>query len=61
MRVGRPRTLHEVACRAATGAQAFDPALREFFDSFYANPETRQAVINEPPELVDALRDAALQ
>lgn len=56
----RPRTLHEVARRVANGAQAFDPALREFLDSFYANPATRQAAITQPPDLLDALRDAYL-
>jgi hypothetical protein len=56
----RPRTLHEVARRTASLEQAFDPALREFLDSFYANPETRQAAIDQPPELLDALRDAYL-
>ena len=54
----RPRTLHEVARRTASGKQAFDPALREFLDSFYANPETRQTAIDQPPEHLDALRDA---
>jgi hypothetical protein len=56
----RPRTLHEVARRAASGEQAFDPALLEFLDSFYGNADTRQAAINQPPDLFEPLRDAYL-
>ncbi|HEX5328406.1 MAG TPA: hypothetical protein VFW75_17255 [Acetobacteraceae bacterium] len=54
----RPRTLHEVASRVTRGEQAFDPALREFLDSFYANPETRAAAIRDHPPGLDELRDA---
>jgi hypothetical protein len=54
----RPRTLVEVANRAAGGAQSFDVALREFLDSFYANPEQRQSAILEQPPALDPLRDA---
>jgi hypothetical protein len=56
----RPRTLAEVASRVAAEEQAFDPALREFLDSFYASPETRQLAIDDPPPHLDALRDAYL-
>jgi hypothetical protein len=56
----RPRSLSEVARRVAAGDQSFDPAVREFLDTFYANPETRQAAINDPPQLFDPLRDAYL-
>jgi hypothetical protein len=54
----RPDSLHEVARRAATGEQAFDPALLEFLDSFYARPEQRDSAFREHPQALDALRDA---
>jgi hypothetical protein len=53
----RPRTLFEVARRAADGDQGFDLALREFLDSFYANPAQREAAIRQQPQ---PLRDASL-
>ena len=56
----RPRTLHEVAARAAANEQAFDPALREFLDTFYANPDARQGAIAQEPQPLDDLRDAWL-
>ena len=56
----RPRSLAEVARRVATGDQPFDPALREFLDTFYANPETRRAALDDPPQRLDPLRDAYL-
>jgi hypothetical protein len=56
----RPRTLHEVSVRAANGEQAFDPALREFLDHFYANPEHREASMHAQPLPLDDLRDAYL-
>ena len=56
----RPRTLHEVSRRAAAGEQAFDPALREFLDTFYANPDAREAALSMRPLTLDALRDAYL-
>ena len=56
----RPRTLHEVSVRAADGEQAFDRALREFLDHFYANPEHREASLRAQPLPLDDLRDAYL-
>jgi len=40
--------------------QAFDPALREFLDFFYANLEARAASLQTPPLPLDELRDAYL-
>ena len=54
----RPRALHQAACRAGEGKQTFDVALREFLDSFYADPEQRQAAIRQQPPPLDPLRDA---
>ena len=57
----RPRTLREVAERVQQGERAFDPALREFLDYFYANPESHAQAIAEPPALLDNdVRDAYL-
>ena len=56
----RPRTLREVASRVAAGEQDFDPALREFLDTFYANPDERQQAIAARPDTLDDLRDAWL-
>ena len=56
----RPKTLREVARRVKGGEQKFDTAVLEFLDSFYAHPELRAVAINDPPELIDALRDAYL-
>ena len=58
VRFARPRSLHEVARRAANGEQGFDIALREFLDSYYANPEQREAAIRQQPQPLDALHDA---
>ncbi len=54
----KPETLSEVARRVKAGEQKFDPSLREFLDSFYSNPDTRQRAIEERPACVDALHDA---
>lgn len=56
----RPRTLHEVSVRSSSGAQAFDAALREFLDAFYANPEIREAALRTRPVALDDLHDAYL-
>ena len=56
----RPRTLREVARRSAIDPSGFDPALREFLDTFYAQPERRAHGIAERPEPLDDLRDAYL-
>jgi hypothetical protein len=56
----RPKTLSEVARRVNEGKQKFDPAVLEFLDSFYSDPEHRTSAIKDRPELIDALRDAYL-
>jgi hypothetical protein len=56
----RPTTLGEVARRVNGDEQNFDPALREFLDTFYSRPELRAAAIVDRPELIDPLRDAYL-
>jgi hypothetical protein len=56
----RPLTLREVARRVAAGEQPFDPAVREFLDSFYSRAETRAAAIAEAPALLEPMRDAYL-
>ncbi len=55
-----PHTLHEVSVRVSNGEQAFDPALREFLDHFYANPAEREASLTAQPLPLDDLRDAYL-
>ena len=42
------------------GAQAFDAALREFLDTFYAEPAQRNAALQQPPVAIDDLHDAYL-
>jgi hypothetical protein len=54
----KPATLGEVVRRAKAGEREFDPSLREFLDSFYVNPDSRQQAIQERPEPIDALHDA---
>jgi hypothetical protein len=56
----RPKTLRELARRVNSGEQKFDPAVREFLDSFYSYPELRTIAIKDSPELIDALHDAYL-
>lgn len=56
----RPKSLRELARRVKCGEQKFDPALREFLDSFYSHPEQRPSAIKDQPELIDALHDAYL-
>ena len=56
----RPRTLHEVSRRTLANDQKFDPALREFLDSFYSWPEARPGAIERRPLPIDDLRDAYL-
>jgi hypothetical protein len=46
--------------RAKNGEQAFDPAVREFLDYFYANPSERAASLQAQPMKLDDLRDAYL-
>src|SRR4051812_27212740 len=54
----KPATLGEVVRRVKASEQKFDPSLREFLDSFYANPGTRQQAIEERPASIDAVHDA---
>lgn len=57
----RPDTLAEVARRANAGTQTFEFALSEFLDSFYMNPDARQAMIDDDPgPLAEPRRHAAL-
>ena len=54
----KPGTLGEVVRRVKAGEQRFDPALREFLDSFYVNTDSRQQAIEEQPHSIDAVHDA---
>lgn len=54
----KPASLDEVVRRVRAGEQGFDPAIREFLDAFYANPDTRRAAIEVPPASIDAVHDA---
>ncbi len=56
----RPRTLHEVSRRVAAGEQPFDPAVREFLDSFYSRPDERTQALAACPGPLDAIKDAYL-
>jgi hypothetical protein len=56
----RPRSIREVSVRCKDGAQGFDTALREFLDTFYANPELRKEALRECPIPIDDLHDAYL-
>jgi hypothetical protein len=57
---GRPRSLLEVSRRVAAGQQAFDPAVREFLDTFYGDRMHRADAIQAEPELLDDTKDAYL-
>jgi len=54
----KPESLQEVVRRAKAGEQKFDPSLREFLDSFYANADLRQQAIEKQPASIDAVHDA---
>ena len=54
----KPDSLGEVVRRVKAGEQKFDPSLREFLDSFYANADARLRAIEERPDSIDALHDA---
>ncbi len=54
----KPATLGEVVRRVKAGERTFDPSLREFLDSFYANPDQRPRAIEEKPASLDAVHDA---
>lgn len=55
---GKPDSLGEVVRRVKAGEQKFDPALREFLDSFYANAGSRHRAIEDRPDSIDAVHDA---
>ena len=54
----KPDSLKEVVRRVKAGEQKFDPSLREFLDSFYANSDARLRAIEERPDSIDAVHDA---
>ena len=54
----KPDSLGEVVRRVKAGEQKFDPSLREFLDSFYANAHARPRAIEQRPDSIDALHDA---
>ena len=54
----KPGSLGEVVRRVKVGEQKFDPSLREFLDSFYANADLRRLAIEERPASIDAVHDA---
>jgi len=54
----KPNSLAEVVRRVKAGEQKFDPSLREFLDSFYANADARQRAIEQQPDCIDAVHDA---
>jgi hypothetical protein len=59
--MNRPDTLAEVARRVAADLQSYHVAMAGFLDNFYKQPERRQAMIDQEPEMVgDAILDATL-
>lgn len=56
----RPTSLDEVARRVVNGTQKFDPAVREFLDHFYLNPDRREDSLKEAPALIGPVHDAYL-
>ena len=56
----RPRSLHEVSARVASGAQGFDAAVREFLDVFYLHPDARTQALAQCPLPLDDIKDAYL-
>lgn len=54
----KPATLGEAVRRVKAGERTFDPSLREFLNSFYANPDQRPRAIEERPASLDAVHDA---
>lgn len=57
--MNRPDTLAEVAARVNAGT-AFEPALREFLDEFYMNPERRARMIADEPAPIADIRVHAM-
>jgi len=59
--MNRPATLAEVAQRLKADSGAWDVALAGFLDEFYTNPDRRQGMIDDAPELLgDGVVDATL-
>jgi len=59
--VRRPRSIAEIAARAAAGTQPFDPAVREFMDSWQLmSSREREAAVESEPALLGDVKDAYL-
>ena len=59
--MNRPNTLAEVADRLSADKAALHIAMAGFLDSFYTQPERRQAMIDPEPQLLgDAILDATI-
>lgn len=57
----RPRSLTQIAERAATAPQSFDLAAREFLDAWQSmTPEERISALGGEPAMVGGIRDAYL-
>jgi hypothetical protein len=57
----RPRSIAEIALRAAEGHGAFDRACREFVDFWQtASTAERRAALKKAPKKLDAIKDAYL-
>ena len=57
----RPNSITEIAHRAVAGLQAFDPAVREFLDSWQSMTKpARAAALEQEPEPVGRVQDAYL-
>ena len=59
--MNRPNSLAEVADRLSADRAALHVAMAGFLDSFYTQPERRQAMIDPEPQLLgDAILDATI-
>jgi hypothetical protein len=57
----RPGTIAEIARRVSSREDRFDPAVREFLDSWQSmSPETRAGAITVEPEHLERVEDAYL-
>jgi hypothetical protein len=56
----RPKSIAEIAERAAEGFGAFDRAVREFLDSWQSLGAAREAALSEEPVSVGRIQDAYL-
>lgn len=60
-RAFRPLSIVEIARRVAAGEQAFDPAVREFLDSWQSmNAGQRAEALGCEPRSLDPIKDACL-